>query len=178
MSSQVCYRGGDCKPRLFKTHASYPIEEGDLCFVHPADGTLRPASAMANQGSESLNQDAFQQYFAGVALNKNGLQSGETSFRLTTDMGYCLVATAGDFEFDCPSTQWKPGNLVGVFATTLVCSNQKVDTAASASFAIGQAVPGLSGLGNAMTRVVVSIISTIMNPMGVQNQVTGSGSGQ
>jgi hypothetical protein len=59
--------------------------------------------------------------FAGVAMHKSGLQryipmtataAGEQTFKLTSDPGYQLVATAGRFEFPCASTTWYPGDLV------------------------------------------------------------------
>lgn len=162
---------------FFKTHASYPIEEGDLLFMHPADGTVRPASGMANQGSASLNQDAFQQYFVGVASQKIGLQSGESSFKLTTDPGYVKVAIAGEYEYDCASTTWKSGDLVGVYADSNGCYDQQVATAASESLAIGVAKPTLNQLGVAQTSIIVDIRSVVLRNA-IQAQVAGSGSGQ
>lgn len=176
MASQVRYRSGDCKPVAAKTHASYPIEKGDLVFLHPSDGTARPASALTNQGSESLNQDYFQAYFLGVALHKTGLQSGETSFKLTTNPGYTLVATAGNFEFDCDSQAFVPGALVAVAADANGCSNQKVDAAGSESLAIGVARPNYNALGVSNTTIEVEIRSTAMR-QAIEAQVAGSGSG-
>lgn len=195
MASKLRYRSGDTKLRLVPTEANnaYPIEEGDLLYKHPTTGCARPAAAMPAQGSAALGQDAFQQLFLGVALSKVGLQTGETAFKLpdsgtkiTGDLGYVQVATAGEFEFDCDATQWKPGDLVGVFAdSTGKPSSQKVATAASASLAIGYAAPGTwearqvtrgTPGGPSMTRVVVNIVSTIFGG-GIQNQVAGSGSG-
>ena len=157
------YRGGDCRPQVFKTHTSYPIQEGDLLFMDPTDGTVRPASALENQGDKATNQDYFQQYFAGVALWRSGLQAGEFTFNRTTDVGYVLVATAGDFEFDCPTQQFKPGDLVGVFADANGCQNQQVDAAASASSAIGTAVPGVQSLQNPASRIVVRIKKAVVS---------------
>jgi hypothetical protein len=169
MASTFRYRGGDTKEVLAKTHASYPIEEGDLVFRHPADKTVRAAADMPNQGSIALNQDAFAEYFLGVALQKNGLQTGEKSFRLVTDEGMIRVATAGRFEFDCAATQWQLGDPVAVGADTNGCFSQKVAAAATDGAlqnerAIARAVPGPAGLSNSMTRVTVEIVSRIMNP--------------
>jgi len=179
------YVAGDIRPILVPTNASHPINEGDLVFVHPATGQAWPAADMANQGTKALNQDAFQQYFAGVAMSKVGLQTGETSFRLVTDPGYVVVATAGDFRFPCASNAYKDGDLIGVYADGNGCNSQKVDTAASASLSIGRAVVGpgqiaasiAAGSVSAVTQIVVRIQNTIMDA-GVQSQVTGSGSGQ
>ena len=178
--SQMRYVAGDTNPILAPTDPNVPINEGDLLFKHPATGKAWPAASMANQGSKNLNQDAFQQYFLGVALNKVGLQTGETSFRLVTNPGYVAVATTGDFEYPCPSNVYAPGDLVGVYATAGGgCASQEVDTAASASLAIGHAVPGEASIvsGVAVTQITVRIESTVMKG-GVQNQVAGSGSGQ
>ena len=177
MPNVMRYRGGDCQPQPFKTNPNYPIQEGDLLFMDPTDGTARPATALKNQGDKATNQDYFQQYFAGVALGRSGLQPGEWTPTRTTDIGYVLVATGGDFEFDCPTQQFKPGDLVGVFADAKGCQSQQVDTAASASLAIGTAVPGVQSLQNPASRIVVRIKSTIATG-GVQNQVAGAGSGQ
>ena len=171
------YRGGDCQPQVFKTHASCPIQEGDLLFADPTDGTVRPASALKNQGSKAQNQAAFQQAFAGVALGRSGLQPGEFTFNRTTDIGYVLVATSGDFEYPCSPQQFKPGDFVGIFADANGCLNQQVDAATSASLAIGVAVPGVQSLQNAMARIVVRIKSTITKG-GEQNPMVGAGSGQ
>jgi len=179
MGSIARYRQGDIHDVEFPADpVNHPIEEGDLVFVHPSTNKVWPAADMANQGSASLNQDAFQQYFAGVALKKCGAKAGEKTFRLdVSEDNVCRVATAGRFEFDCAATAWKPGDLVGVAADTNGCSNQKVTTAASASLSIGRAAPHAAALGQTMTRVVVDIQSTVMAG-GVQNQVSGSGSGQ
>ena len=138
------YRGGDCQPQVFKTHASYPVQEGDLLFMDPTDGTVKPASVLKNQS------------FAGVALWRSGLQPNEFTFNRTVDAGYVLVATAGDFEFDCPTQQFKPGDLVDV----VTGQNQQVDAAASSTESIGVAVPGVQSLQNPASRIVVRIKST------------------
>lgn len=168
MASTLRYRGGDTQEVLAKTHPSYPIEKGDLVYKHPADGTLRSAAQMPNQGSAALNQDAFAEYFLGVALQKNGLQSGEQSFRLATDEGAIRVATAGDFEFECASHQWGLGDPVAVAADANGCQSQAVaapETGGGLQLerSIGSAVPGVAGLENAMTRVTVRIKSRVLN---------------
>jgi len=177
MSSQLRYLDGDTAPVILPINASFPIEDGDLVYRHPADGTARTAAQMTNQGSASLNQDAFQQYFVGVAVTKCGLQPGEKTFRLTPNPNYVVVATSGAFLYGCPSHQWSPGDLVGVYADSTGCQNQQVMPAASASLAIGVARPGVAALTNAVTQIAVLINSTLFGG-GVQNQVAGSGSGQ
>ena len=177
--SKMTYVAGDTKPVLFPTDPSYPINEGDLLFKHPATGKVRPASALPNQGTKMLNQDAFQQYFAGVALAKTGLQSGETSFRLQTDPGYVQVATEGDFDYPCPSQTFVTGAPIGVYATTNGCSSQEVDSASTNMQAIGVAVPGEASIvsGVAVTQIVVRIKSSVMYG-DVVLAAANSGSGQ
>ena len=177
MASTLNYRGGDTNEVLFATHVDHPFEKGDLLFLDPSTKTVWPAADMVNQSNAALNQDYFQAMFAGVALVKYGLNVGEKSFRLVTEETEARVATAGRFEFACASHAYTTGDLVGVYATTDGCANQQVATAASASLAIGKAVPGVAGVAGALTRVTVEIESTVMKG-GVQNQVAGSGSGQ
>lgn len=177
MASTFRYRRGDAKPVPMKTNSSFPIEAGDLLWQDPDDGTVKPAADLTNQGVAATNQDYFQQYFAGVAMGKVGLQTGETTARLTTDPGYVMVGTGGVWEFDCASAAFVPGALVGVKADGNGCSNQAVASAASESLAIGVAVPTVAQLGVAVTSIEVEIRSTIMRGS-VQAQVAGSGSGQ
>lgn len=160
MSSRFRYRGGVVQFVALKTNASYPIEEGDL--VYNSSGEALPASALADQGDAAANREAFAASFAGVACKKTGLQSGETSFRLTTDPGYTLVATTGDFEFDCSSTSWSPGDMVGVYASADACSDQQVAKVTSVAEAIGVAKVPYDALGDAQTTIIVSLRSALM----------------
>jgi len=168
MASVTNYRGGDTREVLMKASATYPFEKGDLLFKDPVTGYVMPASIRSNHGTEALNQTAFAQYFAGVALVKNGLQTGETSFRLVTADSEVRVATAGRFEFECDSQTFGPGDLIAVAADTAGCSDQKVDAASTSGSlqeerAIGRAVPGVAGLAGATTRIVIEIKSRIMD---------------
>jgi hypothetical protein len=182
MSSAARYRGGATSPIAVLCDSNYPIEIGDLLFQDPVSKKAKPASAMANQGSETLNQDTFQQFFLGVALQKNGLQSGEVvppnSMLNRLPASVIEVATTGDFEFDCAAATWNPGDLVGASNNSggTALNNQKVKAAGSASLAIGRAVPAANAIGAARTSVIVRIKSTILDA-GVLNQVAGSSSG-
>lgn len=161
MASKVRYRHGVVKYRSLKTNASYPIEIGDLCYA--VAGVLYPASALADAGAAADNRAAFAAAFAGVAVRKTGLQTGETSFKLTTDPGYTLVATSGTFEFPCASTSWQPGDLVGVYATADACSNQQVCKVTNVAEAIGTAVVPHEALGTAQTTILVDIRSALIH---------------
>lgn len=171
---------GDTKPVTVKPATGEKIEVGDLVYLDPTTNTVKRASSMIDQGSLALNQDAFQQYFLGVALQKSGLETNETSFNLTTTQTYIEVATAGEFLFDCASYAWSLGELVAAVENSdgdaLRNQNVVAVSATSYSKAIGVAVPFGPCLGVAKTQVAVRIKSTIMD-FGVQAQVAGSSSG-
>ena len=134
-------------------------------FLYTDDATVRPAAAMANQHSKDANQSVFRSRFAGVAMEKQGVPAGAKTFDLADYQSDLLVATGGVYEYDCPSQQWTPGQLVGVSADSDGCKSQAVDcvsnTTAPVSCAIGQAVLGGPGLSNPETRVFVEIDTTI-----------------
>jgi len=182
MASTARYASGDCQPTAVKCNANYPIEIGDLLFLEPSDNLARPASALINQGSEVLNQGAFHDCFLGVALQKNGLQSGETvPLNSTVDhspANVIEVATAGRFLFPCAATAWNPGALVGAANNSggTALQNQAVKSVANTSLAIGRAVPAADEIGVSLTQVIVQIESTIFGG-GAQTPVPGSSSG-
>ena len=170
MSSRCRYISGDTNSIVVLADPSYPVEKGDLIYIHPATGAGRPASALNNEGSVAANQLGFAEYFVGVCEQSNGLQSGtgayqnETTFR--QDGAYqktFRVATSGRFEFDCPAQVFTQPIAMGVYATASGCSNQKVDALASPaplSAAIGIARPSVAALesGASMDRVQVEIM--------------------
>ena len=170
MSSTCRYISGDAKPRVFPASASYPFEKGDILFVH-SDGTVRPATALVAPGTEAQSQLAIAQDFVGVAGVKNGLESGEISFKNNQNFeSEVLVFTGGVWEFDCPAQNFTNGQGVGVYATAgAVPDSQKVDALASPapiSARIGLAVLTAGALQAAaksqtMTRVCVEIKSAI-----------------
>jgi hypothetical protein len=167
MSSISRFRGGVVQYQAFPTHASYPIELGDLCWVH-SDGKAYPAYAayavLGDLGSAALNRVGFASRFAGVACQKVGLQTGEKSFLLTTDPGWILLATTGDFEFDCATgISWAPGSRAGVYNDATYNSNQKVCLVTLDEEAIGVAKVPYSALGSTtQLSMVVAIRSHIM----------------
>ena len=182
MASTARYRSGHTNPVAALVDTTYAIEKGDLVFQDPVTKKIRPASSMVDQLTETLNQDAFQQFFLGVALERNGTQSGETvplNSPLTHSPANVIqVATTGDFEFACAAATWKTGDLVGAAekSSGTALENQTVKSAATVSLAIGRAVPEANAIGVSKTAVIVRIKSTILES-GVVNQVTGSSSG-
>jgi len=165
MSSQTRYRSGVVAYVALLTVASNaaPIEEGDL--VYESGGYAYPASSQADAGTESANQTAFAGNFAGVAARKTGLQTSETSFKLTTDPGYTLVAVSGDWEYPCASTSWSTGDLVGAdeASSGTALEDQKVAKVTTVDKAIGIAVVPYNALGDAQTTIIVRLRSALVH---------------
>jgi len=159
MASVMRYRRGNCNPVALPTDSTKPIEVGDLCVIQSSK--VVPASAMADAGDAAANRVASKAVFAGVALHKSGLQSGETTARLTgsIDPGYNLIATAGQFEFDCAATAWVDGDLVGIYSDATTNSNQKVAKVTTYTEAIGVAVVPFNAIGAATSTVIVELRS-------------------
>jgi hypothetical protein len=154
-----------------KPSPAYPFEKGDLLYQHPADHTLRPASSLNAEGAAATDQQSFAEYFAGIANEKYGLQTGELSFRLDQVLPKSVVVcTSGRFEFDCPSQIFAPLQSVGIYSNGHGCpSPQKVDAlqgGAALSQAIGVAMPGTAAIedGVARDRVIVDI--QVRKPLG------------
>jgi len=166
MASIMRYRTGVVAYVALKTNTTYPIEEGDL--VYEASGYAYPANHQSDVGDAAANRAEFAGKFAGVAAHKTGLQSGETSFKLTTDPGYTLVAVSGDWAYECAATSWVTGDLVGVYNDATINSNQKVAKVTSVAEAIGVANVPYNALGTSQTEIIVSIRSKL-----VHNSVSG-----
>jgi hypothetical protein len=179
MSDNFRYRRGDTKPILMVPDSAAPIHVGDLLFQDPTTKKARTAAAMLNQGSQTLNQQTLHDLFAGVALQRGGaLEPGEVSFNLNPLPGQIVVATAGEFEFDCAATAFQPGDLVGGCnnAANTALAPQQVAKVTALANSIGVAVPEAAAIGQSCTSVVVRIASTILGG-GQQAAVPGSSSG-
>jgi hypothetical protein len=179
MSDKFRYRRGDTKPILMVPDSAAAIHVGDLVFQDPSTKKVRSAASMINQGSETLNQQTLHDLFAGVAMQRGGaLESGEVSFNLNPLPGQIVVATAGEFEFDCPATAFQPGDLVGgcnnAGGTALLA--QQIKKVTAVANAIGVAVPEAGAVGVSRTSVVIRIVNTIIDG-GQQAVVPGSSSG-
>lgn len=165
MTNTFRYRRGDTQPIFLAPASATVIEIGDLVYLDPGTSKPKPASAMIDQGSEALNQDAFQQYFLGVAEQQS--RSG--------DAAKIRIATAGEFEFDCASATFNLGDLVGADENGdgNALLDQTVVGVTAETKAIGRAAQAEA---SATTKVLVRIASTIMQG-GVQAQEAGSSSG-
>lgn len=83
--------------------ASTAIAVGDLLYNNA--GTLALASAQADAGTESANQQTFAALFAGVSQEQR--LSTETTVRPI------VVVADGIFDANCASTTWAVGDLIG-----------------------------------------------------------------
>jgi len=149
MSDKMRWRYGDTNPVIAAVDSATAIEIGDLVYQDVDDA--KPASALANQGSETANQEALADVFLGVAMQRS--RAGETD--------PIRVATTGVFEFDCPAGTFELGDLVGVDGNTggdgLL--DQQVAKVAAAKYAVGRVArrEPASAAG-----VLVDIRSTVM----------------
>ena len=149
MSDKMRWRYGDTNPVVAAVDSATVIEIGDLLWQDTDDA--KPASAQADQGSESANQQLFTTTFLGVAMQRS--RSGDT--------GPIRVATTGVFEFDCPSGTFELGGLVGAdeAASGIVLLNQQVEAVPTAARAIGRVAKRQPA---AVTSVLIDILSTVM----------------
>ena len=149
MSDKMRWRYGDTNPVVAAVDSATVIEIGDLVYQDIDDA--KPASAQADQGSETNNQTTLAENFLGVAMQRSA--AGDTA--------PIRVATTGVFEFDCPSGVYELGTLVGVdenvAGTGLL--NQQVDAVPSAALAIGRVAKRVA---SAATSVLIDVCSTVM----------------
>jgi hypothetical protein len=180
MSSTARYRSGNCNPKPVLCDPNYAIEVGDLLFREPSNGLARPASAMVNQGSETLNQQAFHNQFLGVALQKNGLQSGETAPLFSTIQhapANCIeVATTGVFEFQlAAAATFNGGEYIGAANNSggTALQDQVVKAAiAGAAGGIGRASPAAAEIGANATQLAPQEFQGQVNMVAVEIQST------
>lgn len=162
MANKLRYRSGDTDPRFLAIGSAVVIEIGDMLYRDPDDNTIHPASDMTDCGTEALNQDTFQQYFAGVAEQQS----------ISGDTAKIRIATKGCFEFDIASGTWEAGAYIGIAeaASGTALEDQKVAAVSTPSSAIGRAHEKIS---TADTSILVDIVSTIFHG-GIQATVAGS----
>jgi hypothetical protein len=149
MSDKMRWRYGDTNPVVAAVDSATVIEIGDLVYQDTDDA--KPASAQADQGSETANQQALATKFLGVAMQRS--RAGDTS--------PVRVATTGVFEFDCPSGTFELGDLVGVDenAGGNALLDQQVDGVGSGTYAVGRVARRVT---DAATSVLIDIRSTVM----------------
>lgn len=149
MASNMRWRYGDLNPVVAAVDAATTIEIGDLLFQNTDDA--RPASAQADQGSESVNQQLFARNFLGVAMQRS--RAGKP--------GEIRVATTGIFEFDCPLGTFELGDLVGPQENSpgTALENQTLIKVSDPRYAIGRVVKRADF---AAVSVLVDIRSTVL----------------
>jgi hypothetical protein len=149
VSDKMRWRYGDTNPVVAAIDSGTVIEIGDLVYQDVDDA--KPASAQADQGSETANQELFADNFLGVAMQRS--RSGDTD--------PVRVATTGVFELDCPSSTFELGDVVGVDENSggdgLL--DQQVAAVSASKQAIGRVAKRVP---TAATSVLVDIRSTVM----------------
>jgi hypothetical protein len=143
------WRYGDTNPVVAAVASATVIEIGDLLW-QDADNA-KPASALANQGGKTANQEAFVREFLGVSMQRSRI--GDTA--------PVRVATTGVFEMDCAGDTFELGDLVGPDATSVGSAllNQQVAKVAASRYAVGRAARRAA---TATACVLVDIRSTVM----------------
>ena len=149
MSDKMRWRYGDTNPVVAAIDSATAIEIGDLVWLDTDDA--KPASAQADQGSETANQEKFADKFLGMAMQRS--RSGDTS--------PIRVATTGVFELDCPSGTFELGDLLGADenAAGNALLNQQVAKVTASRYAIARVAKREASAG---TSVLVDVRSTVM----------------
>ena len=147
MANKMRWRYGDTNPIMLPVESAAAVEIGDLLYL--GSGEVLPASSLPNQGTTAATQEAFHDFFLGVAMQCSPVGSVDS----------IRIATSGVFEFDCASAIFDVGDLIGgndAGAGTL--DDQVVDGVATANLAIGRCMKRVSP---ATTKVLVDVVSTI-----------------
>ena len=148
MADTLRWRYGETNPIVLPVDSATVIEIGDLVYLEIDD--VRPASSLADQGTEAQNQEAFHDKFAGVAMQWS--RAGETT--------PIRVATTGVFEFPCPSATFEVGALIGSSdnAGGTGLERQQVEGVATENLAVGRCAKRVNP---AATLVLVDIVATV-----------------
>lgn len=149
MSDKMRWRYGDTNPVIAAVESATVIEIGDL--VYQDGDAAKPATALPNQTSQSADQSKLADLFLGVAMQRSRAGDSEP----------IRVATTGVFEFDCASSTFRLGDLLGAeknAGNTGLLSQQvaKVTLPKEAVGRVARREP------TAATTVLVDIRSTVM----------------
>ncbi len=149
MTDKMRWRYGDTNPVIAAIDSTTAIEIGDLVYLDTDDA--KPASLQADQGTEQANQSLLATNFLGVAMQRS--RAGDTD--------PIRVATTGVFEFDCPSSTYELGDLVGAdeAASGTALENQQIAQVSAAQYAIARIARRAPV---ATTNVLVDVRSTVM----------------
>jgi hypothetical protein len=149
MSDKKRWRYGDTNPVIAAVDSATVIEIGDILYLDTDDA--KPASSQADQGLESTNQSLLKTNFLGVAMQRS--RSGDTD--------PIRVATTGVFEFECPSSTYELGGLIGSTEASngTELEDQTLATVATSAAAVARIARRAP---SAVTSILVDIRSTIM----------------
>jgi hypothetical protein len=149
MASTLRWRYGATNPVMLAVDSATVIEIGDLVY-HDTDDA-KPASAQADQGTLTANQQLFHTKFAGVAMQASA--SGDTD--------PIRVATTGVFEFECAAATVEVGQLMGATENTggTALEDQHVVAVSAETNAVGRCAKRLNPAG---TKALVDIVSTML----------------
>ncbi len=149
MSDKMRWRYGETNRVIASVDSETVIEIGD--FVYHENDAAKPASAQADQSSETANQELFVKSFLGVAMQRS--RCGDTD-----PIG---VATTGVFEVDCLPSTFAIGDLVGVpeVDSGNALDNQRVVFVLGKQYAIARVAKRVSPRAD---NVLVDIRSTVM----------------
>jgi hypothetical protein len=150
MASQMRWRYGDTNPVVLAVAPDTVIEIGDLVYLSTDKGL--PASAQTDQGTAAANQQLFHSKFVGVAMQQS--RAGDTQ--------PVRIATTGVFEFDCASSTFEVGALLGVAQTLsapVSLLNQTVVGVTAVNEAVGRCASRVNPAGKS---VLVDIVSTVL----------------
>ncbi len=149
MSDKMRWRYGDTNPVVAAVDSATEIEIGDLLYQDADDA--KPASAQADQGTETANQELFADKFLGVAMQRSPVGDADP----------IRVATTGVFELDCPSGTFELGDMVGADenAAGNALLDQQVAKVTASKYAVGRVAKRINP---AATTALVDIRSTVM----------------
>ena len=129
MSDNQRHRQEYHKPRYFPVTSAVVIEAGDLLYWDSTNSTVKPASSISYSSLAQAQED-FAADFVGMAGDRS--RDGDTD-----DI---QVDTAGIAEFECASTTFEIGDMVGVDDNSggAALEDQKVIAVSSSDLAIGR----------------------------------------
>lgn len=147
--NRMRWRWGDTNPVVAIPKLESTIEIGDLIYL--ANEVVAPASFFGKFNKKEVGQKEFKDYFLGVAM-QSSKHMDDSPIR---------IATSGYFEFDCVSSAFCLGDLIGVEANSQrnMLLNQIVVKVNKKKLAIGR-VGRMEQ--SKTTKVIVDIVSTIM----------------
>jgi len=148
MANIMRWRYGDTNPVTLPVLVGIVIEIGDLIYLN--NGSAKPASSQADQGTLVANQEMFHDNFVGVAMQASRASDTEP----------IRIATSGVFEFLCSSATFELGDLIGTNeeGTGTQLDNQIIVGVATPNLALGRCAKRVSP---AATKVLLDIVGTV-----------------